>query len=267
MPKRFEVKLSELSETSSRDFLSDGTPFYLSGIIDRLDTYEEEDTVYIKIIDYKSGALDLDVSDVYEGLQLQLMLYLKSAVDAEKREHPGKEIVPSAVFYYQVKNPIVDAGEGDTEQSIGEKLVRDLRMKGFVCEDDTVLAALDQGLAQARQEGRAYASVVIPVGLKKDGGLSSASRAIDRDSLMLLSDYAKKKALGIGEEILAGRFPIRPYRRSDGSSGCDYCPYHSVCGMDPKLAGFTYRRLLEEKDTDIVLEKIRHDMQDETDTE
>mgnify|MGYP002232491911 CR=1 FL=1 len=43
----------------------------LLGRIDRVDTYETSDKVYVKIIDYKSGNTSFSLVNLYHGLQLQ----------------------------------------------------------------------------------------------------------------------------------------------------------------------------------------------------
>ncbi len=39
-------------------------------------------------------------------------------------------------------------------------------------------------------------------------------------------------------------------------TGCDYCPYHAVCGFDRKTAGFGYRKLKTLKPEEIWKEII-----------
>ena len=47
----------------------------LNGKIDRMDLCEEDEKVFLKIIDYKSGSTKFDLTSVFHGLQLQLMVY------------------------------------------------------------------------------------------------------------------------------------------------------------------------------------------------
>ena len=50
------------------------------GRIDRVDIMEEQDKVYVKVIDYKTGNTSFDLVCLYHGLQLQLMIYLDGAL-------------------------------------------------------------------------------------------------------------------------------------------------------------------------------------------
>ena len=81
--------------------------FIGSGKIDRIDTCETEDQVYVKILDYKTGAKSFDMAAFYHGLQMQLVVYMEEAVRLEERKHPGKKIVPAGIFYFRMKDPIV----------------------------------------------------------------------------------------------------------------------------------------------------------------
>ena len=69
-----------------------------SGKIDRIDVCETRDEVYVKVIDYKTGQKGFDVSALYYGLQLQLMVYMNAATDRMKKRYPGKQVIPSGVF-------------------------------------------------------------------------------------------------------------------------------------------------------------------------
>ena len=69
-----------------------------AGRIDRVDTCETDDKVYVKIIDYKTGNTSLDLVALYYGLQLQLAVYLDAAVELEQKKHPGKLVEPAGVF-------------------------------------------------------------------------------------------------------------------------------------------------------------------------
>ena len=49
---------------------------------------------------------------------------------------------------------------------------------------------------------------------------------------------------------MKGNTEIRPYRKRL-MSGCDYCPYHSVCGFDTRVEGFSFRDIEGLKDDEI----------------
>lgn len=79
-----------------------------SGKIDRVDTCEDEDVVYVKVTDYKTGMKSFDIVALYHGLQMQLPVYLNAALELEERRASGKTVEPAGIFYYRIKDPIVD---------------------------------------------------------------------------------------------------------------------------------------------------------------
>ena len=57
-----------------------------------------------------------------------------------------------------------------------------------------------------------------------------------------MADYVNKELLDAGKKIMAGDVSVSPYQL-DEKRGCDYCPYHTVCGFDSRIPGYAYRRL------------------------
>ena len=70
------------------DFLPSGYEMQFgSGKIDRIDTCFDNDCVYVKVTDYKTGMKSFDITALYYGLQMQLPVYLNAALDVEQRKH------------------------------------------------------------------------------------------------------------------------------------------------------------------------------------
>ena len=109
-PGAFEVSFAmEDSLDAINITLSDEEKLRLRGRIDRMDVCEKDDTVYVKIIDYKSGNTSLDLVALYYGLQLQLVVYMDAALELEEKKHPGKEVEPAGIFLLSYRRS--DAGE------------------------------------------------------------------------------------------------------------------------------------------------------------
>ena len=106
MPGGYEISFGGASGLSTSDIALDGHGrMRLRGKIDRVDICEDEDNVYVKVIDYKTGAKAFDLGELYYGLQLQLVLYLNTALELESRKNHGKTVIPAGIFYYQMKDP------------------------------------------------------------------------------------------------------------------------------------------------------------------
>lgn len=200
------------------------------GRIDRVDVLEEDNRVLIKVIDYKTGNTSFDLVALYYGLQLQLMIYLDAAVQVEKKKYPGKEVEPAGIFYYNVKDPMIQENvEADVER-VTKEILKELKMNGLVQADQEVAAKLDRSLSS------------IPVSFNKDGSFRKTSSVASREQFDILNRYVKKKIRGIQQAILDGEAEAAPYELGR-KNACTYCPYQGVCGFDKKLPGYEYRRL------------------------
>ena len=219
----------------------------LRGRIDRIDTAEDEDHVYVKVIDYKSGNRQFDLAALYYGLQLQLVVYMNAAMELEARKHPDKEIVPAALLYYHIDDPTVETPTELSEEELNEQILEKLRMKGVVNGKEGIVEKLDKYMGSK--------SNIIPVERKKDGSFSARSSVMSSEELKVISDYVNYKVRSIGQEILAGRMELNPYEKG-AASACTYCAYRKVCGFDPTVPGYE-KRILEELDGKEALQKMK----------
>lgn len=248
LPENFEMSFMMAENLEAVNIaLSEKEKIKLRGRIDRIDTYEDEEHVYVKVIDYKSGNRKFNLAALYYGLQLQLVVYMNAAVEMEKKKHPEKEVVPAALLYYHVADPMVKAEEEVTPEQINGKLLKELRMTGVVTENDKIVSLLDGEFADK--------SDVVPVERKKDGSYSAKSSVIKAEDMKEISDYVNKKIKQIGTDILRGKIEINPCEQSGGTS-CDYCVYKNVCGFEEGIGGYHYRRL-ENLEDEEVMERIR----------
>lgn len=247
IPEKFEMSFSVLEDLDALNIaLSDGERMRLRGRIDRIDTCETEDTVYVKVIDYKSGSRKFDLAALYYGLQLQLVVYMNAAVEAEQKKHPDKSIVPAAMLYYHVADPMVEDGENLTPEQINEKILQELKMTGIVNENGEAVRLLDSEFTDK--------SDILPLERKKDGSFSAYSSVIKEKDMQMVSNYVNRKIKELGCGILEGTISVNPYEQN-GSRACTYCAYKSVCGFDERVDGYRMRKL-EKLSAEEALEKM-----------
>ena len=226
-PEEFEV------DVTTRIPLRSGESLNLRGRIDRLDTFEDEDKIYVKIMDYKSGSTSFDLALLYHGLQMQLVVYMDAALQMQNKKKPDKEAVPAGIFYYHIDDPVVDRPEADGAEAVEAEVLKKLRMNGLVNSNLDVIRHLDREIVSE--------SDVIPVALK-DGLISSSKSSVaGGDRFKKLSGFVNKSLKAMGEEILDGNTAVNPYKQGKRTA-CDYCPYHSICGFDLKTQGFAFRK-------------------------
>ena len=242
-PENYEISFSSASDLDSVSIdLSPEEKLRLQGRIDRVDTCEDEEHVYVKVIDYKSGSTSFQLLSLYHGLQLQLAVYLGAAMELMKKEHPGKEVLPAGMLYYQIQDPILDTAEPEGEEELSGELLEKLKPGGLINADPEIISLLDRSMP-----GK---SSVLPLACNKDGSLRAGSPVATEKQFETLSRYVNRKIRKIGAEMLEGRADVSPYELK-GKTACDYCPYRGVCGLDSKTEGFRVRRLPELKEEEI----------------
>lgn len=236
------------------------------GRIDRVDVFEKEDRMYIKIIDYKSGNKSFSLEDTFYGLQLQLMVYLHDVMEKEQKENPHKMVLPGGAFYYGIKNPYIDKpdfeqsiqkikmnpdysdmSEEELKKAIAEGLqFKQFKMSGLVNENDEVLEAMDVPAAQERGASDIVALKYSQKGIDR----RSSGSVIASENFKAVLDYTMDQTEKLQEQILGGDIHPNPYDKS-----CTYCPYMGICKFDTGL-GDKFREK-EKLKTDEILEKIK----------
>lgn len=247
-PDDFEVAFAFTDNLAAVNFaLSEDEKMHLRGRIDRVDTYEQDQKLYVKIIDYKSGNTNFELLSLYHGLQLQLVVYLNAAMEVLQKKHPEDTVVPAGIFYYHIDDPVIDGKGNETDVEIYDKIIDKLKLNGLVNADATVYEAMDTNIGTS--------SKMIPIQRNKDGSLSKRSHAVSEEQFAVLSDYVNQKIHELGTRIMNGEVQTDPYRMKD-RGGCSYCAFGSVCGFDRKIPGYQERRLEENYSEDELLQHM-----------
>ncbi len=214
-------------------------PFYLKengitlqGRIDRIDTYQENDQVYVRIMDYKSGAASFDLTALYNGLQLQLAVYLNAAIAMEKKDHTGKTIVPAGLFYFPMKDPLILSDAEMNPQQLENALLKELSLDGVCNENPDIIHFMDRECDTR--------SKILPISFNKDGSLGKNSKAVSTEQFEQLEHFIMEKTKQLGTEIMEGKISVNPYGTVQ-KTACDYCAYNGICGFSPKES--SYRKL------------------------
>ena len=209
----------------------------LRGRVDRVDVLDLQDSLYVKLVDYKSGHKAFSLSEVYYGLQLQLVLYIDAVIAKMKAQKGVDNVHPAAVLYFRVQNPTIDFdGESSLrEEELRAKLLAQFQMSGLVLEETRVLENLDETLRPGQSAG--VKSAIIPVSLnnaKKEDDflLAKSSKTVSAKEFHQLMDYAMRKAAALGNSILDGDVSVWPCLHGK-ESACRFCNYRAVCGFEP----------------------------------
>jgi len=229
--------------TFEAEFTAKGTSgereIKLLGIIDRLDSYKGEDgTTYIRILDYKTGDRNLDLTAIQDGRSLQLPMYLRILTEIF-RANGGT--VPAGMYYYHVDRPVLEklnakaatpeeAAEQDTESALK---LRGLPNMGPVSEDEKIpkhfiLEIQEKGTVS--EDRKLNKGKVLPIDVTKEHELKSNILAATTDDLLGLGDYSLYEMHSLAEKLLSGKVEKHPTRMAGADkNSCEYCDAKEVC--------------------------------------
>ena len=205
-PVAFEQKISVDSEIKPLKIPVDDGNIMIIGTIDRVDIFRKDDKAYIRVIDYKTGKKTFALSDILYGLNMQMLLYLFSYIEAKSNEN----IKPAGVLYMPVKyNDFVDSNSDDDKLSF--------TMNGLINCEDRIPEAMERDAEMK----------FVPYSYKANGEYKSSS-------LYSTDDFndIKKKILtvvqSIGNRMKQGDISRNPLY-SSSSPACKWCDYREVC--------------------------------------
>lgn len=237
--------------------LPNGRKMEIVGRIDRVDKGETSHGMLLRVIDYKSGVKELNLSEVYYGIALQMLAYL-DVVLANSKKWLGEEAEPAGALYFHVHNPMLNESDKLADDAIEEKLYKQFKMKGLLLEDEEAVRMMDTGLESGD-------SLVIPVGFKKDGSFMSRSSVANHEQFQKLRDHVHHVMKKVGTDITDGVIDISPYKMG-GRKPCQFCAFKSVCQFDQSLVENQFR-VLKKEDDSVIYEKINQEGGDHNDGE
>ena len=232
-PLAFELGFGRGKELPAVEMTQDGVTIGVTGFVDRVDGWERDGKLYLRVVDYKTGGKNFDLTEVQSGMGLQMLLYLFT-LKREGRRLFGKEIVPAGVLYLPAKDAAVSGSRGMTEEERQTLLDRQLRRRGLVLDDPEVLAAMEQ----PGERGLRF----LPVRTGRGGALSSDALVTAR-RFERLERHVERVLRDICSELAAGNITADPYWRGPEQNACRYCDYAAACHFEEGRGGDCRRRL------------------------
>ena len=208
-PLDFEL---DFSDESNRQF-------NLSGVVDRVDGWERDGKLYLRVVDYKTGNTQFDLTDVIHGRNMQMLVYL-FALQKHGGAKYGMVIMPAGVLYIPARDVILKLPRDSTYDEIKKAREKELRRSGIVLDDLVVIDAMENG------DVKRY----LPVNMTKSG--ISGDSLVSPEQIAALSDHVAAMLSGAADEILSGNIDCYPYFRSESKNACLYCDYKTVCAFD-----------------------------------
>ncbi len=214
----------------------------IKGKIDRIDTATSDDGKYLRIIDYKSSSKNIDLNEVYAGLQIQLLTYMDAVCKEE-------DLMPAGVFYFSLLEQMIKADKKVSEEEIEDMIRKNFKMKGLIVADVKIIKMNDNTLESG-------SSKMVPAAITKAGTVRHDwTNGVEKEEFKILQDYIYKTIKDIAKEILKGRIDLKPYNKA-GKTPCEYCEYKAICGFNPRMKDNKYN-YIDQKTKDEIIEKMK----------
>jgi len=248
VPVAWEVSFGKQRELPSLKIpLEDGRTLEISGKIDRIDLAKGAQGSWMRVIDYKTGRESLSVQDVFNGLKMQLLVYLQVVMD--NAGFFGDESASAAGVYYSMVRDEMISGEMARADEEDAKLPG-LRLEGLSVLDSEAVSMADPGLS-------GY-SKLIPAAMKSDGGFYAKSPGVTPEQMDLLRQHLAASLRNLAGQMLGGLVAAAPLQGKNFDA-CAYCDYKAFCGFDRELTQNSLR--LPKQKTEEIWQALEHEQE------
>ena len=226
-PISFELGFGRGGELPPVELTVDGVTVSISGFVDRVDGWVHDGRLYLRVVDYKTGRKSFDLTDIWNGMGLQMLLYLFTLEEAGKALY-GAEIVPAGVLYLPARDAVVAGSRSMTEAERRKKADAELRRRGLVLDEPEVLAAMER----TDGEGMRF----LPVRLNRAGAVTGEA-LVSAERLGKLAKHTGRILREIGTELAAGNIAADPFWRGPEHNACQWCAYAAACHFEEGKGG------------------------------
>lgn len=240
-PISFELGFGGKGTLPAVDFHAGDRTVSLSGFVDRVDGWEKDGRLYLRVVDYKTGRKSFDWSDIWNGLGLQMLVYLNT-LEREGKTLYGKEIVPAGVLYLPARDAVISGPATMARAAIQTELDKALRRKGVLLDNPDVLAAME------RTEGEEYRYLPLKVSAKT--GQITGEALVSAEGLGKLAGHVDKVLARLTRELTGGAITADPYWRGAQKNACLYCEYAAACQFREGVGGDCRRPMASMKQAD-----------------
>lgn len=189
----------------------------ITGRIDKIELYKENDKVYVRVIDYKSSIKKIDMENIESGIQIQFLLYLDYCINFIKKIAPSvgdKEVIPIGSFY----SPVVDGFDIDEDDETQFNINTDMnKLLGIVNKDEESISLIDKTWDRSEKNFKSE-NIVIE---------KKSENVMDKDEIISLLKRMRAKIASNLKEIKKGNIKIKPHKGKEDA--CKYCNYKDIC--------------------------------------
>lgn len=228
-PEDFELLIGSDDIPAYRPEGSDGN-ISIGGYVDRVDIAVSKTTgkKYYRVVDYKTGSKEFRLSDILNGINLQMLIYMFALESKDAVKYSGYK--PAGVLYYKANSKIVKEEDADKASGID-------RMDGVVLDDENVIRMMENGA-----EGKfIHASV-------KDGKIDGL--VLTDDEFDIIKSKTDFFITDMVRSLRNGNISALPKVSDDkkkyGKAPCKFCDFKYICRYEDDIEMNVYKNRKDE---------------------
>ena len=233
-PVAFELHFGRDGDMAAVSVPGEKMDAVLQGFVDRVDRFADGQRNCFRVVDYKTGKKDFDYCDVFNGVGLQMLLYL-FALEQGGERILGSCPVSAGVQYFPARFPYMTEDGQLSEAEAAKARTSETRRRGLILNDEDVIRAMEPGDELKRLSCRR----------KADGSISGD--VADAAQLRMLRGYVFRLIGKLVDDIASGYVNPNPYTRGSVHSACAWCPYGAVCARDREQGRRNYKTMTAQR--------------------
>ena len=230
-PLSFELNVAKLQ---NRFDCGESGRVQLTGIADRVDGFTDEKGLRLRVVDYKTGRKQFQLSDVLYGRNMQMLLYLFAVCD-NAEELYGRPATPAGIEYLPAREGMLRFKGLPDEADEADERIREKRRSGLMLSDAAVLAAWEHG------EEKRY----MPQKTR------TKDPCVTWQQFGILRRQAEQCLREMAETVSSGKIEANPVWQSENDNACRNCPYQRICRFEEGENGEASRPIRNLPDTEV----------------
>ena len=227
-PISFELGFGSRGELPPVELTAEGVTISVSGFVDRVDGWVENGRLHLRVVDYKTGRKSFDLTEVWNGLGLQMLLYLFALEERGERVY-GLPVEGAGVLYLPARDAVVRGSRTMSEEERQKAVDKELVRRGLVLSDGAVLEAME------RPGPGGYR--FLPLRVSKSTGEITGEALVSAERLGRLEKHTRKVLEEICRELAAGNIAADPFWRGPEKNACRFCDYAAACHFEEGRGG------------------------------
>ena len=233
-PIAFELGFGEHKDLPPVRLSVDGVTVSVSGFVDRVDGWVDGDRLFLRVVDYKTGRKSFDLTDIWNGMGLQMLLYLFTLKE-EGHALFHRAVTPAGVLYLPAREAVLAGSRSMSEGERRRAMDKELQRRGLILDEPEVLSAMEH----AGPEGLRF----LPVRVSSRTGAISGDALVSAERLGKLERHITGILREIGQELAAGNIAADPFWRGPEHNACRWCDYAPACHFEEGCGGDRTRYL------------------------